>query len=348
MKRIGCSLFVILLITILPSCKQDFDITSKYKEVPVVYGLLNWQETNHYIRIQKAYLIDGDATIAAGVADSIYYSDGAIEVKLKAQPNGVTYTLNRVDGNNIGLPKEPGAFADSPNILYTFNGTLDPSKTYRLEITSNESGKLIYAETALVKDFRINTPSKGAKLNLQNSSPARASWNVAENAGIYDLTIRFFYKEFSQSDNALLKDTYIDLIVFRSIPYDYNGGATIPPIDITSNFVLGFLAANLEKRNDIYREFNFQKGMQFKFAAGGTELTKYLNAAQAQSGLASNEALPPYSNLLPKGQVLGLLSSRYYKQVDSVLLSPNGLDSLACSDISRALRFKASNGQICN
>src|SRR5688500_1282174 len=133
------SLFAILLFT-FNSCKQDFDITAEYKEMPVVYGLLNWQENTHYIRIQKGYLIEGDASLAAGIPDSIYYPD-ILTVKLKTLPNGATYSLNRVDGNNMGLPKDSGIFATTPNILYTFNGNLDPTKTYRLEITNNETGK---------------------------------------------------------------------------------------------------------------------------------------------------------------------------------------------------------------
>src|SRR5947209_3608613 len=115
-------LLAISLFAFVSGCKKDFDITANYKEIPIVYGLLNAQEFTHYVRIQKGYLIDGNALIAAGVADSIYYPD-VLTVKLKAQPNGSIYNLTRIDGNTVGLPKDSGIFANSPNILYTFNGT---------------------------------------------------------------------------------------------------------------------------------------------------------------------------------------------------------------------------------
>src|SRR4051812_26573191 len=126
MKKIPYSLFAILLFAIA-GCKQDFDITSKYKEVTVVYGLLNQRETTHYIRIQKGYLIDGNAAVAGGISDSIYYPN-ILTVKLTPYFNGsvsgAAFTLTRVNGNDYGLPKETGTFASDSNILYRFTGRL--------------------------------------------------------------------------------------------------------------------------------------------------------------------------------------------------------------------------------
>src|SRR5258708_36319295 len=91
-------LFIILS---LAGCKQDFDVTSSYKEVPVVYGLLNQLENTHYVRIQKGYLIKGNAYVAAGVADSIYYNDNLV-VKLtplfNGSPSGQEITLEKING----------------------------------------------------------------------------------------------------------------------------------------------------------------------------------------------------------------------------------------------------------
>src|SRR5688500_9231097 len=111
--------FVFLLLSfLLFSCEQDFDVTADYQEIPVVYGLLNQQDippnNYHYIRIQKGYLIEGNALVAAGVADSVYYSD-SISVQMKTLPTGATYNLVKVNGDLLGLPKESGTFANSPN-----------------------------------------------------------------------------------------------------------------------------------------------------------------------------------------------------------------------------------------
>lgn len=347
------------LVFMFSGCKQDFDITADYKEVPVVYGLLNQQDSKHYIRIQKGYLIDGDARVAGGVPDSIYYP-AVLTVKLIAlnplTGNRVDSAIfMRIDGNDpmYGLQKDSGLFANTPNWLYTTDKPLNPDRSYLLEVTNTSNGYKFSSKVTdnksvnLVKDFVVSTPNYSQKLNLSNqkSSSIKVLWTTAQNAGIYDLTVRFPYKEYRTSDNALLLDTFVDIAFLHSLEYEYNGLSINPAIEITSDNFLTQLSKKLNATTDVYREFNMYKGMQFKIAAGGTDLTNYIRSARAQGGLSSNEALAPYTNI--QGGV-GVLSSRFFKQVDSVLFTPLALDSLACSDLSRPLRFKNHMGALCN
>lgn len=350
-------LLTALIILGFAGCKQDFDITADYKELPVVYGLLNYQDNNHYLRIQKGYLVEGNARLAAGVPDSIYYPD-VLSVQLipyaaNGSQLGAPINFNRVDGTTIGLPKENGTFANTPNWLYTYTGNLDPAKSYQL-VVKNNSNQQVFKNLPdiddkgkgikLVQDFTISTPIKGMQFSLQkNSASSRVVWSKAVNASLYDLTVRFFYREYRTADNQLLKDTFIDIPFFKSFEPD-NNATQIPPVEISSDNLLNFLARNLVASNDVYREFNLQKGMQFKLSAGGKEFARFINSQQAQGGLGSNEALPPYTNI---ENGAGLVSSRFFKQVDSVTLSAIGFDSLSCSDVSKALRFKNKFGVIC-
>ncbi|HLP50400.1 MAG TPA: hypothetical protein VK154_05915 [Chitinophagales bacterium] len=343
-----------LVITSFAGCKQDFDITADYQEIPVVYGLLNQQDAVHYIRIQKGYLIDGDARLATGITDSIYYPD-VLTVSLvgyNAQGAKVdSFTFERVDGNDpsIGLVKDSGLFANSPAWLYRSSRPLLDTRTYRLVVTNTSNGYTFKSKTIdnsdikLIKDFAVNFPNYGSRLNLVNNNAQNINWNDAENAAIYDVTIRFFYTEYRASDNSFYKNDSIDVPYFRSFAPDLTSSAN-NRIEFTSDAFLTYLAAHITSDIEVVREFNVNKGMQFRFACGGNELYKYIDSRQAQGGLSANEALSPYTNI--DGGV-GLISSRYFKQVDSVLLSPLGLDTLACSSITRGLRFKKSNGVIC-
>lgn len=339
----------LLLALFISGCKQDFDITADYKEVTVVYGLLNSNEATHYLRIQKGYLIDGDAYQAGGVADSIYYKDSLL-VQIKALPNGATYTLSKVDGNLIGLPKDTGSFANQPNWLYRFTGSLNSSSTYQLTITNISNGNVITAETKLISPFTLSVPSpdpgnKGQKFKFSASSPGKAVFYTIENAGLYDLKIRFPYKEYNATDNSLIKSDYIEAYIFKSkyIPHVTGGLQVIE--DVNAGIILNTLKNSLAQSTNIYREFDVSKGMTFSFAAGGTELANYINSTTAQSGsIGANEALPPYTNL---SNGYGIFSSRIYQSVDSVLLTNEGLDELACHPLAAGLRFKGSSGQIC-
>ncbi|MBL0308551.1 MAG: DUF4249 family protein [Bacteroidetes bacterium] len=337
-------LYVFAIVS-LAGCKQDFKVTADYEETPVVYGLLNWQETRHFIRIQKGFLIEGNAYVAAGVPDSIYYRD-ILTVQLKDANGGATFDLKRVNGDTLNppLPKDSGAFAKSPNILYTFDGNLDPSRTYRLEIKNNESGKEIFATTTMVKDFSVFLPLRGTKLNLISINSPAIRWNLAENGSLYDFTVRVYYVEHKLSDNNYSKDTFIDIPFLRLQPQEYTPGGYYES-RFNSDIVLRYIASRLPANNDLFREYDKAKGMQFIYAVGGTELGKYISSRNAQGGITSNEALPPYTNV--DGGV-GLLSSRYFKTVDSVFLSDAGIDSLACQEVMKPLRFKNHYGNFCN
>src|SRR5437899_1932520 len=93
-------LLIAIIVFALSACKQDFDITASYKEVPLVYGLLNQQDSAniHFVRIQKAFLLQGSAYTAAGNPDSIYYTDSLL-VQIKTEPTGAIYTLTKVNGD---------------------------------------------------------------------------------------------------------------------------------------------------------------------------------------------------------------------------------------------------------
>jgi hypothetical protein len=343
---------LVFLLVFFNGCKTDFDLTAPYKEVPVVYGLLNKNETTHYLRIQKAYLVDGNALLAAGNLDSIYYTD-SITVKLIGydvnRNRKDSFLLHKIDGNLVGLAKDTGLFANSPNILYTFNGTLDINRTYKLEIlrngkmlahTDDDTRKNIY----LIDNFNIAIPLGAGvsnyKIPLQNTHPAEMRWNSQPNAGVYDLTVRFYYREYLSADNSLQKDAYLDVPIFKSLLSDYESGGTIKA-DFPGDILLRNLANNLQATPNVYRQF---VKMDFNFAAGGTDLSLFVKSQQAQSGITSGDALPPYSNII---NGTGILSSRMYTTVDSVLLSNNGLDTLAKSVITCPLRFKDHNGVTC-
>ena len=93
-------------------------MVSDWKSIPVVYGLINAQDTAHYIRVEKAFL---DPNVSgpelARIPDSLYYDNIQVQIERTGSSED-TYTLNRVDGNLEGFVREDGLFAKSPNYLY--------------------------------------------------------------------------------------------------------------------------------------------------------------------------------------------------------------------------------------
>ena len=57
----------------LASCETDFDINADWKDITVVYGALNQNDSIHYLRIQKAFLGKGNVMQMALEPDSNLY-----------------------------------------------------------------------------------------------------------------------------------------------------------------------------------------------------------------------------------------------------------------------------------
>ena len=73
---------------ILTSCSNEIDITSDYKDITVVYAVLNQNDSVQYVKIYKAFLGDEDAFIMAQSTDSFYHQD-VLEVTLERWKNNL-------------------------------------------------------------------------------------------------------------------------------------------------------------------------------------------------------------------------------------------------------------------
>ena len=85
------SISIILLFT---QCKNEFEVNDDWKDITVVYGLLNQTEDTNYIRVTKGFLGNEDANIMAHIKDSLYYKN--VDVLLEEWNGNVllnTFTL---------------------------------------------------------------------------------------------------------------------------------------------------------------------------------------------------------------------------------------------------------------
>lgn len=159
MKRIFSLLLGLLAVAFsVTSCSKDFDSNAPYEDVTIIYGILNADEQDHYIKIYKGFLTSGNAYDAAQVYDSLYYGDELSVVveeyvggKLKA-----TYPLVAV----TDVPRElDGDFLAPDQLVYKFSQTLNPDATYKVVATNHENGRVITAETDVVGSFYLSSPS---------------------------------------------------------------------------------------------------------------------------------------------------------------------------------------------
>jgi len=330
---------LVLLSVFVSSCSTKFKVGADYKEVTVVYGLLSMSDTAHYIKITKGFFDEKLNNLElAQNPDSIYFSD--LEVKVESLINGnvaETLPLTKVDLVLEGYPKAPGTFATIPNYAYKFKKTLDPTRTYRLKIKNNLTGKEVQGETSIITSsssvFKFIKPSDPLEpINFaDNQNPFAFIWRGPSTAAFYDVVVRFRYQELDQTTNDT---TYIekDITVAKNIPT--TGGelsASVSSVDFFKqlNSALGDAPLSIKRYVDT-------PGLMI--LGGGQALKTYIEVNAAQGGITYDQIKPNYTNL-SGGDVFGLFSTRGQIIMNEINFTGATVDSIRNGVYTQNLRI---------
>jgi hypothetical protein len=210
---------IFILLVFVISCETDFYTTAEYEDITVVYGLLDQQQGEQYIKINKAFLSETDVLTYAQNADSSNYPF-QLEVSLQEiNENGNVVNTYTFDTTTI-YNKEPGVFYSPEQILYKWNAPewpisydivywgqnpvdtipvwLNTDNTYKLVIKNPETGKEIKAETSLVDKFALTSPipyTSTITFVPDPFQPRAFRWNNPDNGGRYEINMEFEYGE---------------------------------------------------------------------------------------------------------------------------------------------------------
>lgn len=341
----------LIIAAFINSCTTDFDINADFKETPVVYGLLDASTDTQYLRINRAYLSDEvDGLTLATDPDAIYYGD-ELTVRIEEYNFGSlvnTYALTRVDGDTLGIAKQPGIFATSPNILYRFVADLDYTHTYKLVAENELTGKIITAETQLVDSFAITRPDdegvfpQAFSISPQNVYQLR--WKTAQDARIYDITLRFHYREgiyFPEGDSIHYTFSGTkDWVMKRNYETESTAGNITTTFDVAGETFYNFIKTSFEPVAD-FTFIRIADSVQFIIDGGGIELFNYFEYNNATLGITEGQITDAYTNV---DGGLGILSSRFHKEGLIYPLSTQTRDSVACSSVTNGLNFAPDGG----
>ncbi|HKK87932.1 MAG TPA: hypothetical protein VJ917_03720, partial [Saprospiraceae bacterium] len=195
-------LLSILISVVFTGCDNDIDLTADYKTIPVMYAFIDPDADSNFIRVEKAFLGEGNALELAGNPDSIFFDDITVTI---TRADNQTFELEKIDGNTIGRPRQDGLFAGTPNWLYLLEesvANVRPNERIRLEVIRDEE-VLGSAITTLVGGGRIITPNE--VINFSERSDTRVSYDLSPSTGMLGLNLDFFYSETNEQGNFVPK-----------------------------------------------------------------------------------------------------------------------------------------------
>lgn len=333
-------LFLIFPVLFLfNNCSTDFDINAEWKDITVVYGLLNQADTIQYIKLNKGFLGNENAYVMALEPDSIFYQNAEVYL----EPLNDTTHIYDSYGNvrriqlleSTDMPKDSGIFAYDYNKIYYTTEPLNPEYNYMLRI--NIPGKeTISSTTSLIDELQVTKPGNNIihKVGLATSSGYlnyKVEWRAHEIGELYGLNLRCHYSEEYMGE---VVEKYFDWS--QSSKRKFLNDETMN-LELDGMAFYNFVASQIEPGIvGTYRRF---LGIDFIFTVAGEELAMYIDVNGPSDGIVQER--PSFTNI---NNGIGVFSSRYIKTIPLVQLSPLSFDELSCGEITRHLRFADQYG----
>jgi len=320
------SAFIILMISI-SACSNELDLVSDWKDVPVVYSLLDASDTAQYIRVEKAFLDPNTSALElAQVVDSLYYDN--ITVKL-IDPAGEELDFDLIDANLDGFQREDGIFASSPNYVYkrkTDDINFIAGGLYKLEVQRGDDLPTVTAETNVLEPIEIKVPNPQLTIRLQHESAFKVKWTAGEEAKIFDVYLHFKYEETEPGNPNNLIDKTLTWRMGSNIEDD--------EVTVDGEEFYQFIMSSLDPLENGIR---VPTSIEIQVDGAGKELQTYLTILEANSGITSSQELPVFTNL---SEGRGLFSSRYTAVEIDYVIGANTRDSLVMGIYTKDLGFQ--------
>ncbi|MBR4147088.1 MAG: DUF4249 family protein [Bacteroidales bacterium] len=199
--------FIGIIALFLASCSTDVELYDDYKDIPVVYGLIDSQADTNFIKITKAFCSDNEHPINANEVAAIFDSSNypgkldAFFLELKSthdqpfKPTGRQFFLDTLTIHD----KETGLFyAPHQKLYYTterFNTNSGNDKyRYRLYVVKPDYDT-VTSETGVVGgNIAIGTPG----VNFQSTPSEQLSrlvFSSTDEGVLYEIGMQFNYWE---------------------------------------------------------------------------------------------------------------------------------------------------------
>jgi hypothetical protein len=200
---------VILLfmgIGLLLSCETEFDSYVYSDPIPIIYGLINPDDSLYQIRVSRTYVGEGSALDLAKINDSIYFDDA--EVILETYHKKRLLQSVALEKTQIG-DRVAGIFSSSPNYVYQtdFNRLNIRTKDIesiglineldlRLSVVIPDRQDTIRGYSRLIAPPHIVSPKSGyQKVYLYGEIPFHMEWSHTVSKQYYEILIKLRYKE---------------------------------------------------------------------------------------------------------------------------------------------------------
>ncbi|MBO4751352.1 MAG: DUF4249 family protein [Bacteroidales bacterium] len=329
----------LLFLTLATSCKVDFSPNAEWKEVPVVWCVLDQYDDTTWVRVQRCYLGNENLYNYTQASDSIYYPKDSITVTLEkweateGADNILTKTgdapCQTITLEYVLRNKDTGMFAGGVQPLYCAPtlGWLQPNYVYRLVVSHKTTGEVVAsAETQLVgQKIDQSNPRARDLVALERPNPAtpaysqfrfagnpakcEIAWKPLVRARLYQPVVRFYYYHLTEPDangerhNDYTKKYHIDI----KVPSVSQSGS---PNEVTTSIYESSFFADLVdaiRSNGDNAPKGFCDSVDIRLSVCNEDLNAYIKSTEPSNTIVQDRVV--YTNI-NDGKGVGIFAAR--------------------------------------
>lgn len=310
LKRLSLVGFVAILLGV-SSCETEFSLNGDYELTPVVFGLLDQNDSIHLIKITKAYLGDGDNLVYAQNPDSNYFdqvSARVVEYNQSGDKTGREWDL--MDSTITNKDTDGIFYAPEQKIYYFIETELNSAYEYEIVADLNEGADNFTARTGLIDGFSVQSTILASTFkvrfakNTVNEDGDYLSWRFEVNEGLnalkYEIGYTFNWTEYyTDGTSASFSARRLEGVEEQDDPDEPSGfQARINGLEFFK-----WIQATIPDDPEVERRT--ADGFDLHISIAHKNLSQYMDVAEPVSGIA--QVQPVYTNV--EGGY-GLFSSR--------------------------------------
>jgi hypothetical protein len=343
MQYLKAFVFFTFVSCLLFSCDSKLEVNAEWKDITVVYGLLDQSDSMHYLKITKAFLGPGNALDFAKIPDSSNYKS-KLDVRIEGwEINKFDSSLKQTilfDTTTITNKEEGDSIFYYPSQLVyksVGNEAMNSNYIYKLFIKEKESGKEITARTPMVQKMPDITRPKPAPASATFivGTKNTVEWTSAKGGKRYQFVGRFYYQETKIADTSQKSLKHVDWVIFNNVKTENTEGGISMKYSYPADVFYIVLGSHIPIDPTVNRA---AMRMEYIFTVAADDLNTYMEVTEPSYTIVQEK--PPFTNI---SNGIGIFSSRHNNTKDYPLIqitfSQQTLDELKVNPNTYLLGF---------
>ncbi|MEA1876952.1 MAG: hypothetical protein U9N86_08805 [Bacteroidota bacterium] len=327
-------LFILQVILLSSSCDNEVDVIDKVNSKPVIYSLLNINDTVYSVSLTKTFVGDTNVYVLASNPDNVFYSSANIWLDGLAGDSIIWSTQFYLSD----LVKDKGIFPQVSGYLYLSDAVINKIsedgyffdsyseiERFRLSIDIEGSMSVISAIVPVYHPNFFLSPYRVHKISLYGREDFEVV--IASTKGCsyrqLNMRVRYYEKLIGQED---LENRELEFIVRKDLQVvDKTSIARIP-----ADFFFNKLVANMPIVDNLqyrrFRDFDLLIYSADEIYDNYTETYIY----------TTDLARPAWSNF---ENGIGIFSLIFTGKLEGFTFDQRTIDSLALSPVTQSLKF---------